>query len=260
MGRMLELTEVRKAFGGVRALDALDLHVLEGEILSVIGPNGAGKTTLFNVVTGMIPLDGGEIRFRGRSIAGLRPSRIVERGIARTFQAGRLFPQMTVRENVMVARYSRTRSGVLATILRTPGFRREEKMVSRVAEETLALFGNRFLGYRFDQPAMALSQADRRRLDIARALGTDPKLLLLDEPTAGMNPNETEEMTRLIGRLRDERALTIVVIEHDIRVVRGVSDRVVALDHGRKIAEGTYQEVARDPRVIEAHLGTRSTA
>jgi branched-chain amino acid transport system ATP-binding protein len=253
-----ETGALTKTFGGVRALDGLDVHVNRGEILSVIGPNGAGKTTFFNVVTGMAQPDGGDILFDGRSLVGLRPSRVLEFGIARTFQTVRLFPQMTVRENVMVAQHARTRSGVLSAILRTPGFRREERQVRRKAEDTLAFFGTRLVGYRFDQPAMALSYANRRRLEIARAMASDPSLLLLDEPTAGMNPSETEELIGLIGRIRDERGLTIVVIEHDMRVVKGVSDRVVVLDYGRKIAEGSYDQVARDERVIEAYLG-RST-
>jgi branched-chain amino acid transport system ATP-binding protein len=254
---LFETRGLSKGFGGVQAIDRLDLHVDEGEIVSVIGPNGAGKTTFFNVVTGMIRPEEGAILFGDRNISGLRPNEILEIGIARTFQNVRLFPEMTVRENVMVAQHTRTSSGVLPAILRTPGFRREEEQVRKKAEDTLAFFGTRLVGYRFDQLAMSLSYANRRRLEIARAVASDPKLLLMDEPTAGMNPKETQELTELVGKLRAEKGLTIVLIEHDMRVVKGVSDRVVVLDYGRKIAEGPYEEVARDDRVIEAYLGTQ---
>jgi branched-chain amino acid transport system ATP-binding protein len=180
-------------------------------------------------------------------------------GCSRTFQSVRLFPEMTVRENVMVSRHCRTKSGVLSAILRTPAFRREEEETRKRAEEALSFFGTRLVGYRFDQSAISLSYANRRRLEIARAIASDPKLLLLDEPTAGMNPQETLELTRLIRRLRDEKRLTILFIEHDMRVVKGVSDQVVVLDYGRKIAEGPYDEVAHNPQVIEAYLGRKAT-
>jgi ABC-type branched-subunit amino acid transport system ATPase component len=254
---LFETRGLSKGFGGVQAIDSLDLHVDEGEVVSVIGPNGAGKTTFFNVVTGMIRPDEGAILFGDRNISGLRPNEVLEIGIARTFQNVRLFPEMTVRENVMVSQHVRTRSGVLSAILRTPRFRREEEEVRRKAEETLGFFGTRLIGYRFDHLAMSLSYANRRRLEIARAVASEPRLLLLDEPTAGMNPKETQELTELVGKLRKEKELTIVLIEHDMRVVKGVSDRVVVLDYGRKIAEGPYEEVARDERVIEAYLGTQ---
>jgi ABC-type branched-subunit amino acid transport system ATPase component len=255
---LLEISGLVKDFGGVRAIDDLELHVDQGQIVSVIGPNGAGKTTLFNLITGMIAADKGLIEFEGRRIVGLRPSQILKLGCSRTFQNVRLFPEMTVRENVMVARHCRTRSGVFSAILRTPAFRREEEETRRRAEEALSFFGSRLIGYRFDQSAITLSYANRRRLEIARAIASDPKLLLLDEPTAGMNPQETLELTRLIRRLRDEKRLTILFIEHDMRVVKGVSDRVVVLDYGRKIAEGTYDEVAHNPQVIEAYLGRKA--
>jgi branched-chain amino acid transport system ATP-binding protein len=255
---LLEIKEVARSFGGLKAIDGLDMHVDEGEILSVIGPNGAGKTTFFNLITGFFRPDAGEILFNGTNIVGLRPSQILELGIARTFQNVRLFPTMTVRENVMVARHCRTRSGVLSAILKTRSFRREEADTRKSAEETLAFFGSRLVGYRFDQPAMALSYANRRRLEIARAMASQPRLILLDEPTAGMNPRETKELTALVGKLRDEKGFTIVVIEHDMQVVKGVSDRVVVLDYGSKIAEGPYEEVAHDDRVIEAYLGTKA--
>ena len=244
-----------KSFGGLRAIDSLDMHVDEGEIVSVIGPNGAGKTTFFNLVTGLEKPDDGVIEFDGQPIVGLVPSQIIKLGIARTFQNVRLFPNMTVRENVMVSRHCRTRSGLIAAVLRTPAFRREEQETRRIAEETLGFFGTRLVGYRLDQLALVLSYANRRRLEIARAMASSPRLLLLDEPTAGMNPRETVEITELIGKMRDEKGFTILLIEHDMRVVRGVSDRVVVIDYGRKIADGTYEEVAQNEQVIEAYLG-----
>jgi branched-chain amino acid transport system ATP-binding protein len=256
---LFEIRGLTRDFGGVRAIDGLDLDVDDGEIVSVIGPNGAGKTTLFNLVTGMIPAGQGDIRFEGRSIVGLRPSQILELGIARTFQNVRLFPEMSVRENVMVARHCRTRSGMLKAIFRAPSFRREEHETRQRAEQALAFFGSRLIGWRFDTPARSLSYANRRRLELARAMASDPKLLLLDEPTAGMNPRETQELTELIQRLRDETGVTIVLIEHDMRVVKGVSERVVVLDYGQKIAEGPYAAVASNDRVIEAYLGRTAT-
>jgi branched-chain amino acid transport system ATP-binding protein len=256
---LFEIRGLTRDFGGVRAIDGLDLDVDDGEIVSVIGPNGAGKTTLFNLVTGMIPAGQGDIRFEGRSIVGLRPSQILELGIARTFQNVRLFPEMSVRENVMVARHCRTRSGMLKAIFRAPSFRREEQETRQRAEQALAFFGSRLIGWRFDTPARSLSYANRRRLELARAMASEPKLLLLDEPTAGMNPRETQELTELIRRLRDETGVTIILIEHDMRVVKGVSERVVVLDYGQKIAEGPYADVASNDRVIEAYLGRTAT-
>ena len=260
MPKLLELTGVSKAFGGLRCIQELDLHVDEAEIVSVIGPNGAGKTTLFNLVTGVYAPDEGEIRFEGQSLLDLEPHEITARGIARTFQTLRLFLNMTVKENVMAAAWSHTRAGVVRSILRTPGMRREAREIEQLAEERLAFFGERLMGYRWNQPAYSLSYANRRRLEIARATATKPRLLLLDEPAAGMNPVETHEITQLIGRLREEAGYTILVIEHDMHVVEGISDRVVALDHGVKISEGTFEHVATDPRVIEAYLGTKAVA
>jgi branched-chain amino acid transport system ATP-binding protein len=253
---LLELEAVSMAFGGLRCVDELDLHVDEGEIVSVIGPNGAGKTTLFNLITGVYEPIGGDILFAGESIKGLDPHKITRRGVARTFQTLRLFLNMSVRENVMAAAYGHTNAGVFRSMLRTPGQRREEREIRDLAERRLAFFGERLMGYRWDQPAYSLSYANRRRLEIARATATNPRLLLLDEPAAGMNPKETQEITDLIGQLRDEGGYTILVIEHDMHVVEGVSDRVVALDHGVKIAEGSFEQVATDPRVVEAYLGT----
>jgi branched-chain amino acid transport system ATP-binding protein len=258
MARMLELKNVSKAFGGLQVISGLDFHVDEHEIVSVIGPNGAGKTTLFNIVTGVYEPDEGEILFEGKSIVGLPPHKISQGGIARTFQNLRLFLNMTVKENVMAAAYGHTHAGILRSVLRTPGMRREERMISALAEEKLSFFGQRLMGYRWNQPAYSLSYANRRRLEIARAMATNARLLLLDEPAAGMNPVETHEITELIGKLRDELGLTIFVIEHDMHLVEGISDRVVALDHGVKIAEGTFDEVATSPKVIEAYLGVRA--
>ena len=257
-GSLLELRAVTKAFGGLRVVDDLELHVGEGEIVSLIGPNGAGKTTVFNVITGIYPPDAGEIVFEGTDIAGLPPHVITTRGIGRTFQTLRLFLNMSVRENVMAAGYGRTKATVLESVLRLPRARREEREMRQVAEEKLAFFGPRLIGYRLDQPAYSLSYANRRRLEIARAMATGARLLLLDEPAAGMNPNETLEMTELIGKLRDDAGYTILVIEHDMHVVEGISDRVVALDHGVKIAEGSFDEVATNELVIEAYLGARA--
>jgi branched-chain amino acid transport system ATP-binding protein len=260
MAKLLELTGISKRFGGLNVMEGLDLHVDEGEIVSVIGPNGAGKTTLFNLVTGVYRPDAGEILFEGKSLLGLEPHQITGRGVARTFQTLRLFLNLTVKENVMAAAYSHTHAGVARSILRTPGMRREEKEIEQLAEERLSFFGERLVGYRWNQPAYSLSYANRRRLEIARATATKPRLLLLDEPAAGMNPVETHEITELIGRLRTEVGYTILVIEHDMHVVEGISDRVVALDHGVKISEGTFEQVATDPRVVEAYLGTKAAS
>jgi branched-chain amino acid transport system ATP-binding protein len=253
---LLEVQRISLSFGGLACLSELDLVVGEGEIVSVIGPNGAGKTTLFNVITGVYPPDEGEILLEGHSLLGLDPHQISRRGIARTFQTLRLFLNMTVKENVMAAAYGHTKAGVLRSVLRTPGMRREEREIAQLAEDRLGFFGDRLVGYRWTQPAYSLSYANRRRLEIARATAAQPTLLLLDEPAAGMNPVETHEITELIGRLRNEGGYTILVIEHDMHVVEGISDRVVALDHGLKIAEGSFDAVATDPRVVEAYLGT----
>jgi ABC-type branched-subunit amino acid transport system ATPase component len=257
---LLSLRNVTMSFGGLTVIDELDLDVQEREILSVIGPNGAGKTTLFNLVTGVYAPDSGDITFDGASLLGIPPHEITARGIARTFQTLRLFLNMTVKENVMAAAWCHTQAGILRSILRTPGMRREEKEIERLAEERLSFFGQRLMGYRWDQPAYSLSYANRRRLEIARATAAKPRLLLLDEPAAGMNPVETHEITELIARLREEGGYTILVIEHDMHVVEGISDRVVALDHGVKISEGSFEQVATDPRVVEAYLGTKATS
>ena len=233
---LLELRDVSKAFGGLQVTDHLSFHVDEGEIVSLIGPNGAGKTTVFNLITGIFHVDSGEIVFEGDRVSGLAPHKITDRGIARTFQTLRLFLNMTVLENVMAAEYGHTKSTVIEAMLQLPRSRREEKRIRQLAEEKLAFFGQRLAGYRHDQPAYSLSYANRRRLEIARAMATNARLLLLDEPAAGMNPHETHEITELIGKLRDEAGYSILVIEHDMHVVEGISDRVIALDHGIQIA------------------------
>ena len=257
---LLELRGLGVSFGGLRVIDGLDVHVDEHEIVSLIGPNGAGKTTVFNLITGVFRPDEGDILLDGQSLVGLDPHVITNRGVARTFQTLRLFLNMSVKENVMSAQYGRTKSTIVESMLRLPRARRAERQINAVAEEKLAFFGERLMGYRWNQPAYSLSYANRRRLEIARAMATEPRILLLDEPAAGMNPVETHEITELIGRLRDEGGYTILVIEHDMHVVEGISDRVVALDHGEKISEGSFDQVATDPRVVEAYLGTTSAA
>jgi branched-chain amino acid transport system ATP-binding protein len=258
--KLLEIKGVSLNFGGLSVVADLDIDVDRGEIVSVIGPNGAGKTTLFNLITGIYRPAAGDILLGGKSLVGLQPHQISQRGVSRTFQTLRLFLNMSVIENVMAAAYGNTRAGVFRSMLRTPGMRREEREIRAHASERLAFFGERLMGYRWDQPAYSLSYANRRRLEIARATATRPTLLLLDEPAAGMNPAETHEITELIGRLRDDGGYTILVIEHDMHVVEGISDRVVALDHGEKIAEGSFDQVATDPRVVEAYLGTKAAA
>ena len=258
MTELLQLEGVSLAFGGLRVIRELDLVVEEGEIVSLIGPNGAGKTTVFNLITGVYEPDAGDILLGGRSLCGVAPHKRTKLGVSRTFQTLRLFLNMTVKENVMAATYCHTRARVWQSVLRTPFQRREEREVNALAEEKLSFFGRRLTGYRYDQPAYSLSYANRRRLEIARAMAAKPRLLLLDEPAAGMNPVETQEMTELIGRLRSEAGYTILVIEHDMHVVEGISDRVVALDHGVKIAEGSYESVATNERVVEAYLGLRA--
>ena len=256
---LLDLKNVSKTFGGLLVIDDLSMSVGTGEIVSVIGPNGAGKSTLLNLITGLYQPDSGDIVFDGRPLVGLEAHQITRLGVARTFQTLRLFLNMSIVENVMSATFPRTRANLFQIALRTPGFRREEKHTRKIAEDKLSFFGERLVGYRFDQPAYSLSYANRRRLEIARALASDPKLLLLDEPAAGMNPNESLEITELIGQLRDQLGHTIIFIEHDMNVVSGISDRVIALDYGKKIAEGSFDEVATDERVVEAYLGRTST-
>ncbi len=255
MSHLLEIDSLSVTFGGLHALKDLDFHVDEGEIVGVIGPNGAGKTTFFNMISGMVTPTSGDIRFEGQSLIGLDPNQVTQRGIARTFQNVRLFANMTILENVMVSQHCRTKQGIWGSLLNTSGFRKEEQEIREHAEEVLGFFGSRLVGFRLGQPASVLSYANRRRLEIARAMATRPKLILLDEPVAGMNPKESAELTGLIGKLRSEWGFTIVLIEHDMNVVRDVSDRVVCLDHGETLAQGSFEEVSNDPAVIEAYLG-----
>ncbi len=255
MTRLLDIQNLSVTFGGLNALNNLDFHVDEGEIVSVIGPNGAGKTTFFNLISGMVEPSSGDIKFEGESIVGLDPNQVTALGIARTFQNVRLFANMTILENVMVSQHCRTKQGVFGALFQTRAFKAEEQAIRARAEEVLGFFGSRLVGYRLEQPASVLSYANRRRLEIARAMATSPRLILLDEPVAGMNPKESAELTGLIGKLRSEWGFTVVMIEHDMGVVRDVSDRVVVLDHGEPIAQGSYEEVSTDPLVIEAYLG-----
>jgi branched-chain amino acid transport system ATP-binding protein len=248
------LEKVSKRFGGVQAVVDVDFHADPGEIVGVIGPNGAGKTTLFNVVTGFYSPDGGSMTFDGHNISGLKPNALTRLGMARTFQSVRLFDAMTVLENAMVGRHTRTRAGVWGALTHNRRTREEERHIEEEAVKALAFFGNRLIG-RENELASDLAYADRRRLEIARAMVTGPKLLLLDEPAAGMNPAEKEGLIEQIGRLRDDRDYAIILIEHDMPVIKGVCDRVVALDHGEKIAEGSYADVASNQQVIEAYLG-----
>ena len=254
MSHLLELTGVSKRFGGVQAVNDVDFHADPGEIVGVIGPNGAGKTTLFNIVTGFYSPDEGTMIFDGHNIAGLKPNALTRLGMARTFQSVRLFNAMTVLENAMVGQHSRTKSGIWGALTHTGRTQREESRIIEKARQSLAFFDDRLLP-RQDSLASDLAYADRRRLEIARAMATEPKLMLLDEPAAGMNPAEKEKLIGQIGRLRDEQGYSIILIEHDMPVIKSVSDRVVALDHGVKIAEGTYQEVSSNQQVIEAYLG-----
>jgi branched-chain amino acid transport system ATP-binding protein len=257
-GALLETEQITKVFGGLVAVEDVSIKVQPRSIVSIIGPNGAGKTTFFNMLTGLYKPTLGLIRFAGRDVTGTRPDIITSLGVARTFQNIRLFSSMSATENVMVGQHARMSAGLFGSILRPPAVRREERQVREKAREMLAYVG--LDTGQFDRLASNLSYGDQRRVEIARALASDPVLLLLDEPTAGMNPQESARLTEFMGQLREERDLTIVLIEHDMRVVMGVSEHITVLDHGTKIAEGQPEDRRASDRVIEAYLGKRESA